>query len=58
MVIDTVLETDGLKSIALEIPLVLPPKSQRALDQVERPVFDTSQWQASPHPEFLLAFDS
>jgi tetratricopeptide (TPR) repeat protein len=58
MAVDIVLEKDDLKSIMLDIPLVLPPKSQRAIDQIERPVFDTRQWNASPHPEFLLAFDS
>jgi tetratricopeptide (TPR) repeat protein len=58
MAVDIVLEKDDLKSITMEIPLVLPPKSQRALDQLDRPVFDTRQWEALPHPEFLLAFDS
>ena len=58
MAVEIVLEKDDLKSITLEIPLVLPPKSQRALDQIDRPVFDTMQWNAQPHPEILLAFDS
>jgi tetratricopeptide (TPR) repeat protein len=58
LALDTVLEKNDLQDISPDIPIVLPPKSQRALDQVERPVFDTSLWNALPHPEFLLAFDS
>lgn len=58
LALETVLEKSDLQAMSLDIPVVLPPKSQRALDQVERPVFDTSLWNALPHPEFLLAFDS
>jgi tetratricopeptide (TPR) repeat protein len=58
LVPDMVLEKSDLQAISLDIPIVLPPKSQRALDQVERPVFDTSLWDASPYPQYLLAFDS
>jgi tetratricopeptide (TPR) repeat protein len=58
LAMDAVLEKSDLQAMSLDIPIVLPPKSQRALDQVERPVFDTSLWNASPYPEFLVAFDS
>jgi tetratricopeptide (TPR) repeat protein len=58
LAVDAVLEKSDLQAMSLNIPIVLPPKSQRALDQVERPVFDTSLWNASPYPEFLVAFDS
>jgi Flp pilus assembly protein TadD len=58
LALDTVLEKSDLSALSLEIPIVLPPKAQRALDQVERPVFDASHWNALPYPEFLLTFDS
>jgi tetratricopeptide (TPR) repeat protein len=56
--VDSFLEKEDLKNIEMEIPLVMPPKSQRALDVVDRPVFDTSQWNAKTYPELLLACDS
>ena len=55
--VESVLEKDDLKAAPAEIPIVLPPKSQRALHQIERPVFDATQWQASTHPPLLLVFD-
>ena len=57
MPVDTVLEKDDLENVSIDIPIILPPKSQRALDQIERPVFDATQWRASTYPELLLAFD-
>jgi tetratricopeptide (TPR) repeat protein len=58
MPVDSVLEKGDLETVSIEIPIVLPPKSQRALDQIERPVFDATQWQADTYPELLLAFDA
>ncbi len=57
MPVESVLEKDDLKTIRVEIPIVLPPKSQRALDQIKRPVFNAARWRADAHPEFLLTFD-
>jgi tetratricopeptide (TPR) repeat protein len=58
MPVESVLEKEDLEAVSIEIPIVLPPKSQRALDQIERPVFDAAQWRAGTYPELLLAFDS
>ena len=57
MPVESVLEKEDLEAAAIEIPIVLPPKSQRALDQIGRPVFDATQWRAGTYPELLLAFD-
>jgi tetratricopeptide (TPR) repeat protein len=56
--IDPLLGSEDLTPSDFGIQVVLPPKSQRALDLIERPVFDPGEWDASPHPDPLVVFDS
>lgn len=52
------LEKEDLKIPHIEIPIVLPTKTHKAFDQLEKPNVNADAWDAAIHPDPLIIFDS
>jgi tetratricopeptide (TPR) repeat protein len=56
--IDVILEKEDFRPAPIEIPVVMPPKPHPAFDLLKEFLFDPHEWNADPHPNPLVAFDS
>jgi Flp pilus assembly protein TadD len=52
------LDKEDLVPPDIEIPVVLPTKTHKAFDLLEKPQFNPLDWDASIHPDPLIVFDS
>ncbi|MEW6128766.1 MAG: hypothetical protein AB1757_17130 [Acidobacteriota bacterium] len=52
------LDKDDLKIPRIDIPIILPAKTHKAFDSLEKPKVNAERWDASIHPDPLIVFDS
>jgi tetratricopeptide (TPR) repeat protein len=53
-----VLEARELEPSAIEVPVVLPPASQRSSEVIGMPPLKLEDWDAAPYPDPLIIFDN
>ena len=58
LAVETIFESEDVEPRDADMPIVLPAKSHRVLDESNRPSFDPAEWDCSPHPDPMIVFDS